>query len=65
MVSDDSIGHGVVIGRTLFQTCAELRVDSKAVEVADVREVQQMTAIDVGVGCRCKRVLANNPKNSQ
>lgn len=46
-VSDDSIGHDVIIGRTLFQTSAELRVGPKAVEVVDAREVRQMMAIDV------------------
>lgn len=48
-VSDDSIGHDVIIGRTLFQTSAELRVGPKAVEVVDAREVRQMMAIDVEV----------------
>lgn len=48
-VSDDSIGHDVIIGRPLFQTSAELRVGPKAVEVVDAREVRQMMAIDVGV----------------
>jgi len=48
-VSDDSIGHDVIIGRTLFQTSAELRVGPKAVEVVDAREVRQMMGIDVEV----------------
>lgn len=48
-VSDDSIGHDVIIGRPLFQTSAELRVGPKAVEVVDAREVRQMMNIDVGV----------------
>jgi len=48
-VSDDSIGHDVIIGRTLFQTSAKVRAGPKAVEVADAREVQQMMAIDVEV----------------
>lgn len=48
-VSDDSIGHDVIIGRPLFQTSAELRVGPKALEVVDAREVRQMMAIDVGV----------------
>jgi hypothetical protein len=47
-VSDDSIGHDVVIDRPLFQTSAELRVGPKAVEVVDVHEVRQMMAIKVG-----------------
>lgn len=48
-VSDDSIGHDVIIGRPLFQTSAELRVGPEVVEVVDTREVRQMMAIDVGV----------------
>lgn len=42
-----SDSNDVIIGRSLFQTSAELRVGPKAVEIIDAREVRQLMAIDM------------------